>query len=148
MSRMLNILLAYDNDDDVFLLREAFRKSAAESRLNVVVNGVEVMKYLKGEGTFSNRDHHPAPDVLLLDLNMPQMNGFEVLKWLKSDPEHQRLVAYILTASSRKEDIEHAYRLGANGYVVKPTRVDELIAMVAALHNWHRFTISTKPVKS
>ena len=97
------------------------------------------MAYLKGENAFSDRAAHPFPDILLLDLNMPGMNGYEVLEAVRKDARYKRLIVHVLSASSRDLDIEKAYELGANSYVVKPTRVDELTRFIAALDQWHRF---------
>ena len=137
----LDILLAEDNEDDVFLVRHAFKKAGATSRLQTVCDGAEAQAYLKGEGAYADRLAHPFPDILLLDLNMPRMNGFELLEWLRQDSQCSRLVVHVLTASARAEDVERAYALRANSYVMKPSRVDELAAFVAALHEWHRFTV-------
>ena len=138
MHAAFDILVAEDNEDDVLLLGEAFRKAGVASRLHVVADGAEAISYLKREGTYSDASRFPFPDLMLLDLNMPRVNGFEVLEWLRQQPALGRLMVYVLTASSREEDVRRAYDLRANGFVVKPSRVDELVAFVAALHNWHQ----------
>ena len=135
----LNILLAEDNPDDVFLLQEAFRKAGVRHQLAVVENGVEAVDYLKGERPYSDRAEHPFPDLMLLDLNMPRMNGFEVLEWVRHGGQCRELMVYVLTASSRDLDVQRAYELGANSYLVKPSRMDELNAFAAALNQWHGF---------
>jgi CheY-like chemotaxis protein len=145
MSIALIILVADDNEDDAFLLQEAFKKAGVANRLLVVGDGLEAVAYLKGDGVYSDRAAHPYPDVLLLDLNMPRMNGFEVLEWLRKDSQCRRLVVHVLTASCRDEDVRRAYDLHANSYVMKPTRVDELVAFAATLHQWHRFTCLPPP---
>jgi CheY-like chemotaxis protein len=134
-----NILLAEDNPDDVFLLQEAFRKAGARHHLAVVENGVEAVAYLKGDHPYTDRSEHPFPDVMLLDLNMPRMNGFEVLEWVRQSSHCRELMVHVLTASSRDLDVQRAYELGANSYLVKPNRMDELNAFAAALNQWHRF---------
>jgi CheY-like chemotaxis protein len=141
MNVELNILLAEDNEDDVFLLRQAFKKAGATSRLHIVCDGIEAQAYLKGEGRFADRDAYPFPDALLLDLNMPRMNGFELLEWMRQDEQCSRLVVHVLSASAREADVERAYGLGANNYIIKPSRLDELVAFVAAMQQWHRFTV-------
>jgi CheY-like chemotaxis protein len=138
MHAAFDILVAEDNEDDVLLLQEAFRKAGATSRLHVVVDGAEALSYLKNEGAYSDTSKCPFPDLMLLDLNMPRVNGFEVLEWLRQQPRFGRLMVHVLTASSREEDVKRAYDLGANGFVVKPSRVDELVAFASALHTWHR----------
>src|SRR5882762_11079852 len=139
MDAPLNILVAEDNADDLFLLEQAFKKAQVTSRLKAVRDGLETLAYLKGENAFADRVTYPVPDVLLLDLNMPGLNGFEVLEAVRRDPEFGRLIIYVLTASARQADVQQAYDLGAASYVVKPSRVDELVAFVKALHAWHRF---------
>jgi CheY-like chemotaxis protein len=139
MKSHLDILLAEDNEDDVLLLRQAFRKAGAASHLHVVPDGAEALAYLKGEGPHGDRSEFPFPDLMLLDLNMPRVNGFEVLEWVRQDAECGRLVVHILTSSSRDADVRRAYDLHANTFVLKPSRVDELVAFVTALHDWHRF---------
>lgn len=141
MNKPLNILIVDDNADDVFLLEQAFKRAGANSSLHTVHDGLEARTYLKGEGAFSDRNVHPLPDVVLLDLNMPRMNGFELLEWLRQDSGCSRQVVHVLTASSREADVQRAYDLGANSYIVKPSRMDELVAFVAALHQWHLFTV-------
>jgi len=141
MNTLTNILVVDDSGNDVFLLEQAFKKAAATSRLYSVQDGMEARAYLKGEGEFSDRAVHPFPDLLLLDLNMPRMNGFEFLQWLRADSECSHLVIYVLSASARDGDVQRAYELGANSYVVKPSRMDELVSFVAAMHQWHRFMV-------
>jgi CheY-like chemotaxis protein len=136
---VLNILLAEDNPDDVFLLQEAFRKAGVTHRLQVVSDGVEAVSYLKGEPTYADRSRSPFPDILLLDLNMPRMNGFEVLEWLRQDAQCARLVVHVLTASAREADVVRAYDLRANSYLVKPSRLNDLVAFAKELDQWHQF---------
>ena len=136
---VLNILVAEDNPDDMFLLQQAFNKAKVSHRLHVVRDGVEALAYLKGEDGYADRNQYPFPDVLLLDLNMPRMNGFEVLEWARQDALCSRLVVHVLTASSRTLDVQRAYDLGANSYLLKPSRVDELMALATALDRWHHF---------
>ena len=141
MNTLTNILVVDDSANDVFLLEQAFKKAAATSRLQSVPDGREARAYLQGEGQFSDRAVYPLPDLLLLDLNMPRMNGFEFLQWIRQDAACSHLVTYVLSASARDGDVRRAYQLGANSYVVKPSRMDELVSFVAALHQWHRFTV-------
>jgi CheY-like chemotaxis protein len=140
VDRKLNFLVAEDNPDDVFFLQQAFKKAGATDRLNAVCDGLEALAYLKGEEAYRDREAYPYPDVLLLDLNMPRLNGFELLESVRQDATHNRLVVHVLSASSREADIQRAYDLRANSYVVKPGRLEELVAFVTALHQWHHFT--------
>lgn len=141
MKKTLTLLVAEDNSDDIFLLREAFKKAGVKAPLHAVTDGSEAIAYLKGEGPYADRVRHPYPDALLLDLNMPRRNGFEVLEWIRHDPRSSRLIVYVLSASARQADVRRAYELHANSYIVKPTRIDELVAFAAALHAWHRFAV-------
>lgn len=141
MNTPLNILLAEDNEDDIFLLQQAFRKAGVASHLHAVHDGIEAREYLRGEGPFADRDEHPFPDIMLLDLNMPRMNGFELLEWVRREDDCRRLIVYVLTASARDPDVERAYKMGANSYILKPSRVDELVSFVTALHQWHHFLV-------
>ena len=139
MNSRLKILIAEDNPDDVFFLQQAIKKAGVDCRLNSAHDGIQALAYLTGEGAFSDRAAHPFPDVLLLDLNMPGMNGFEVLEAVRKHSGCSRLVVHVMSASSRDLDIQKAYDLHANSYVVKPSRVDELVRFVSALDQWHRF---------
>jgi len=139
MDTYLNILLAEDNEDDVFLLQQAFRKAAVSSQLQTVTDGFEVLAYLSGEGIYADRAIYPFPDILLLDLNMPRKNGFEVLEWLRQKSPCPRLVVHVLSSSCRAADVRRVYDLHANSYIMKPTRIEDLIGFVTAMHQWHRF---------
>ncbi|HXT10225.1 MAG TPA: response regulator [Candidatus Angelobacter sp.] len=128
------ILLAEDDEDYQFLLKQVFAKAHIPNPIHVVRNGQEAIAYLKGEGVYSNREEYPLPDVLLLDLKMPRVNGFEVLKWIRSEPGLSGLRILVLTSSDEMRDVNEAYGLGANSYLVKPidfqdfTRLSRLIA--------------------
>ena len=139
MRKALNILVAEDCADDLFLLEIAFQKAGVSGRLHSVTNGAETVDYLKGKGAYGDRAVYPFPDILLLDLNMPRLNGFEVLDWVRQDSDCKRLVVYVLSASARESDVDRAYDLGANGYLVKPSGSHELVALVRALDQWHDF---------
>jgi CheY-like chemotaxis protein len=142
----LHILIAEDNPDDIFILQEAFRKAGVKLGLHEACDGAEIMAYLKGEGSYGDRVRHPFPDAVLLDLNMPRVNGFEVLEWLRETEPFKRLVVHVFTASCREADVERAYDLGANSYILKPGRLDELVALASALGQWHQFLcLAPKP---
>jgi CheY-like chemotaxis protein len=114
------ILLAEDEEDYVLLIRHAFSQANILNPLHVVWNGQEAIAYLKGEGKYSNRDEYPLPDLMLLDLKMPRVNGFEVLKWIRAQPGLAPLRVLVLTSSEELRDVNEAYRLGANSFMVKP----------------------------
>jgi len=141
MKPELNILVAEDSPEDIFLLQQAFKKAKVKSHFCQVCDGQEACSYLKGEGCWGDRVTHPLPDILLLDLNMPHKNGFEVLEWVRQHSHCSLLIVYVFSASARKADIQRAHDLKANGYVIKPNRVRDLVAFVQALHQWHKFLV-------
>lgn len=114
------ILLAEDEEDYVLLIQRAFSQANIPNPLHVVWNGQEAIAYLKGDGKYSNREEYPLPDLLLLDLKMPRINGFEVLKWIREQPGLTPLRVLVLTSSDQIRDVNEAYRLGANSFLVKP----------------------------
>ncbi len=136
-----SILVAEDNVDDLFLLKQAFKKAGIAKPFQAVCDGYEVVAYLQGEGVYADRKLYPFPDLLLLDLNMPCRNGFEVLEWIRSSPHCSRLMVHVITASIRQADVNRVYALGANSYIVKPTRLDELVGFIATLHAWHNYAV-------
>ena|SRR5215471_11912325 len=144
MNHPFNVLLAEDNEDDAFLLQEAFKRAGVNSPLHVVCDGIEARSYLMREDPYQDPIAHPMPDLLLLDLNMPRMNGFEVLQWIRKSDCCNNLIVHVLTASARQIDVSLAYELGANSYIVKPSHLAELVEFVSALHKWHRFTVLPK----
>src|SRR2546423_7071998 len=114
------ILIAEDLEDDILLIQRALRKAQVLNPVQVVHNGEEVIAYLKGEGKFANRAEYPLPGLLLLDLKMPRMDGFEVLRWIREDPNLRALRVIVLTSSAEMRDVNEAYELGANSFLVKP----------------------------
>jgi|SRR5688572_27130713 len=133
------ILLVDDNESDIFLVRTAFKKAQVHNPLQEVHNGQEAISYLKGEGHYGDRNGFPLPMVMLLDLNMPMKNGFDVLIWVRAQPGLRRLNVIILTASLRMEDVARAFDLGANSFLVKPSSIEELIVMIRALGDWLKY---------
>jgi CheY-like chemotaxis protein len=121
------ILLAEDREDDILLIRRAFEKAFINNPLQVVRDGEEALAYLKGEGKYSNRSEYPLPDLMLLDLKMPRMDGFEVLEWIRRQPGLETLRIIVLTASTQMRDVNCAYRLGANSFMVKPMDFEDIV---------------------
>jgi CheY-like chemotaxis protein len=136
MSEGQTILLVDDSRNDIFLMRMAFKKAEFNSPLQEVHNGEQAIAYLKGEGKYSDRNLYPLPSLMLLDLNMPMKNGFDVLGWARTQPSFKRLSIIIMTASMRPEDVGRAFELGANSYLVKPSNLDDLAQMIRSLRNW------------
>ena len=120
MARSLNILLVEDNPDDAFLVSTAVERTLSGIRIFLVPNGQEAIRYLDGEVPYNDRGRHPLPELVLLDLKMPQVNGLEVLRWIRSQPGLRRLPVIVLTGSLLPEDTQRAYEAGANSYLVKP----------------------------
>jgi CheY-like chemotaxis protein len=130
------ILLVDDSENDLILMRAAFKRAKCHTPLQEVRNGEEAIAYLKGEGPYGDRNRFPLPTLMLLDLNMPKKNGFEVLAWVRAQPVLKRLAIIILTASMRSEDVERAFDLGATSFLVKPNTLEALAAMMRCLGEW------------
>jgi CheY-like chemotaxis protein len=130
------VLLVDDSENDLFLTRSAFKHAGYSGPLQEVHNGEEAIAYLKGEGRYSDRSKFPLPAVMLLDLNMPLKNGFDVLKWLRAQTEFKSMSVVVFSASMRTEDIAQAFELGANSFLVKPGALDEQIKLIRCLRDW------------
>ena len=128
------VLLAEDDPDDVLLTQIAFEKARLANPLMVVRDGEEAISYLKGEGVFKDRDKYPLPILLLLDLKMPKLNGFQVLQWIRTQPQLSRLSVAVMTSSDPAPDVNRAYELGASSYLIKPPDAEALLALVQRLH--------------
>ena len=131
--RPFEILLAEDNPGDVRLAREALRDARISHNLHVVPDGVEAMAFLRHEGSYANT---PTPDLMLLDLNMPRMDGRRVLALVKSDPSLRRIPIVVLSSSENGTDIKSSYELQANCYITKPTDFDQYIAVVRKIEEF------------
>jgi CheY-like chemotaxis protein len=127
------VLLAEDDPDDVLLTHLAFEKARLANPLQVVRDGEEAIAYLRGAGRFQDRAHYPLPILLLLDLNMPKVNGFQVLEWLQSHPMLRRMPVAVMTASDHDPHVTRAYELGADSYLIKPPDAEALLALVQRL---------------
>lgn len=124
------ILLVDDSDSDIALLRQAFSKAGMQYPLQVVRDGVDAMSYLLGRGEFADRGTYPMPSILIIDVNMPRLNGLELLTWLRTQPEFSHLMVIVLTGDARIEAVNHAYHLGANSYLMKPMRHEDLVDLI------------------
>src|SRR5438105_5333079 len=121
------ILLAEDLEDDILLIRRALKKGHINNPLQVVRDGDEAIAYLAGEGKYSSRDEYPLPDLMFLDLKMPRKDGYEVLKWIRAHPELSALRVIVLTSSEQLRDVNLAYQLGANSFLVKPLEFENFV---------------------
>ena len=130
MSEPGHILVAEDDLTDVFFLERAFKRAGIPVTLHFVRDGQEVIDYLQGSGQFADRTRHPLPQLVLLDLMMPRLDGFGVLEWTRKQPALNGLVIVIFSSSGEPRDINRAYGLGANSYIVKPHSMGELMELV------------------
>jgi len=130
------ILLAEDREDDIFLIRRAFQKAMIINPLFVVRDGEEAVAYLAGRGRYFNREEFPLPALLLLDLKMPKMDGFEVLKWLRQQSGFKSLRVVVLTSSQDIRDANVAYQLGANSFLVKPMDFENVVELSKVIQDY------------
>jgi CheY-like chemotaxis protein len=131
------ILHVEDDPNDVLLVQYACRRLAVKPRVETVANGEEAIAYLKGEDPFSNRERHPLPQLVLLDLKMPRVNGFEVLQWIRQQEQFRRTPVIVLSSSNHATDVKRAYDMGANSYLVKPIHFEGLVEVLGSTcHYW------------
>jgi CheY-like chemotaxis protein len=115
------VLLVEDDLNDIFLVKRAFRSAHIPNPLQVVTDGEEVMNYLSGVGKYADREAHPLPSLIVMDIKMPRRSGFEVLEWIRGNDGPMRRIPIVIVSSSHNAgDINRAYELGANAYMVKP----------------------------
>jgi CheY-like chemotaxis protein len=129
------ILVAEDDENDVLLLEQAFERASVPCHFEVVRNGQEAVDYLSGEGTYGDRAAHPWPTLMLLDLKMPLLNGFEVLSWWREQDYERDLPIVVMSSSNQESDIEQAMALGATAYRVKPSDFQYLVAVAQELRD-------------
>jgi CheY-like chemotaxis protein len=131
------ILLVEDDPDDQALTQRAFRASTIRNTVRIVNDGEEALDYLYRRGGFTDPSSSPRPDLILLDLNMPKLDGRAVLARIKDDPLLRRIPTVILTTSSRQEDVARSYDLGVNSYLMKPVRMETFVKTIRDLeHYW------------
>jgi len=124
------ILMADDDEDDQLMARDAFETNRLHNVLYFVKDGIELMDYLRRQGNFSDPSTSPRPGLILLDLNMPLMDGREALKEIKSDPELRSIPVVVLTTSSAEEDIIKTYEYGVNSFITKPVTFQGLVEVI------------------
>ena len=132
---MKTILQVEDDANDVFFLKHAMTKAGVANPIHVASDGQEAIDYLKGAGKFADRVKFPLPGLVLLDLKLPHVMGLDVLKWIR-EQSGLVVVVLLLTASGDDEDIASAYRLGANGCLVKPSQAAKLVDMAKAIKDF------------
>jgi two-component system, chemotaxis family, response regulator Rcp1 len=141
----IEVLLVEDSPGDVRLTKEAFRDANTSIHLNVAVDGVEAMAFLKRQGVHA---HAPRPDLILLDLNLPKMDGREVLAHIKADSDLQAIPTVILTTSDAESDIVKSYRLHANCYLSKPVQLDAFESLVRSINDFWLTKVRLPPQKN
>jgi CheY-like chemotaxis protein len=131
------ILVVDDDLDDCEMIRDAFKESRLLNSIHFVHNGEEAIQYLHHLGKFEDRFLHPRPGLILLDLNMPRMDGREVLKTIKGDSDLRQIPVVILTTSQAEEDVFRAYNLGVNSFITKPVSFGAFVQVMTELgHYW------------
>ncbi|RPI30111.1 MAG: response regulator [Chloroflexota bacterium] len=136
------VLIAEDDPDDRLLVGEALNISGEKCEHYFVEDGRELIDYLCGLGKYQDSALSPRPDLILLDLNMPRLNGRQALKQIKALPNLARIPVVVLTTSSSPEDIQLCYTLGACGYIIKPVSFDDLAQKVRqVVHYWTKTVV-------
>ena len=120
-TKPFSVLLVEDDDNDVVLVKHTLKKAQIQNPLQVVNDGEEAVEYLKGDGKYEDRERWPLPELIVMDIKMPRLSGFDVLEWLKGNGGPLRRIPIVIVSSSdNPDDINRAYELGANAYMVKP----------------------------
>lgn len=130
---MIHVLLIEDDPGDVLITREAFAENKVRNHLSVVNDGVKALQFLRREAGYAGA---PRPDLILLDLNLPRMDGHEVLAHIKSDADLQRIPVVVLTTSDAEEDVLRSYDLHANAYVTKPVDFERFLGVVRQIDDF------------
>ena len=128
------ILLVEDDSNDILFIQRAFRRSKLENSIQVVRDGDEAVAYLSGEGKYVDRNLYPLPGMILLDLKLPRRSGLEVLEWIRNQPVIKRIPVVILTSSKENADVNTAYDIGVNSYLLKPVNYNALNKMIDTLN--------------
>jgi len=142
---LISILLVEDDPGDVLLIREAFTEHKVGNILTTVSDGVEAMRYVRGEGRYADAER---PDLVLLDLNLPRKSGAEVLAEIKSDPELSLIPVIVLTTSEAEEDVLRSYRMHANAYITKPVDFDRFKEIVHQIDDFFIGIVRLPPRRS
>src|SRR4051794_18128687 len=147
LSPGLRMLMAEDSEEDVFFVKRALHKTGVELFFHAVADGLSAISYLRGEGEYSDREKFPFPNLLLTDLKMPRLDGFGILAWLQSHPECKVIPTIVFSSSALERDIHKAYVLGANAYLSKPNRLEELVDLILVTYKfWSRCETPVPPL--
>jgi CheY-like chemotaxis protein len=143
------ILLVEDDPDDITLTEHAITKSRLANPLRVVHDGEEALNYLSGRGPYADRQQNPIPFLVLLDLHMPKIDGFEVLRWIRAQPDLDQVRVAVLTSSKEERDLALAEQLGADSYFQKPGSLEELVSLMFRLKaHWILIDDQPAPAKA
>ena len=127
------ILMADDDEEDRMLASDALEEAKLMNPLGFVKDGEELMRYLRGNGEYADREKYPLPGLILLDLNMPRKDGREALREIKENPDLRTIPVVVMTTSRAEEDIVKSYHLGVSGYITKPVSFEGLVNIMKAL---------------
>ena len=136
MSDRAVFLLVEDNESDVILIQRAFVTAKVLNPLVIVNSSEDAMAYLAGAGRYTNRDEFPLPSLILLDLKLPGLDGFDFLRWLRQQPGIQSTRVVVLSSSDHVRDIDRAYKVGANSFLVKPVDFERFVEVSLALSGY------------
>lgn len=134
--RSITIVIADDDPEDRMLAEDALKESRLVNDIRFVEDGEELLEYLQQRGRFADHESAPRPGLILLDLNMPRMDGREALQRIKNDPELRRIPVVILTTSKAEEDIYRSYDLGVNSFIIKPVTFESLVNIMRVLERY------------
>lgn len=146
---VFTILLAEDSEHDAYLVKRALNRADIHSPIQVVSDGEEAVDYLEGKHKYADRQQYPLPTIALLDIKMPKKTGLEVLKWLRHNANDglRRLPVIIMSSSSSQKDIDTAYELGVNAYLVKPHGFNQLIETLKTTTVFWKDTVAHPEIK-
>ncbi|WP_203235119.1 response regulator [Rariglobus hedericola] len=125
-----------DGEDEILIFKVACKRAAATFALQFARDGREAIEYFSGTGPYADRQQHPIPALVILDINMPSVSGFEVLEWIRKHPQFKNVPVVMLTTSMFDTDVSRAYALGANSYLVKPVDTKVLVEMIPMLERY------------
>ncbi len=136
MNTPLGILVAEDELGDILLLRRAFEKAGVNTPVYIARDGQELIDYLSGNPPFTDPVAYPLPALLLLDLKLPVISGFELITWIRNEQRLRHMIIVVFSSSEDPADINRAYELGANSYIIKPHDPDDLVTIVKQLQQY------------
>jgi CheY-like chemotaxis protein len=131
-----SILLVEDDSNDILFVQRAFKRVDGNKPIYIVKDGDAAVNYLSGIGPYADRDRYPFPTLILLDLKLPRRSGIETLEWIRQQPGIRRIPVVVLTSSRESIDLQRAYDLGVNSYLVKPVKFEALARMIETIYSY------------